>query len=1123
MRMDELWKRFVYVLCLIMASSTFALAQDASGKILGQVTDPQGASLAGARVVVTNTGTQVSRETVTDKDGNFQILSLPIGVYTVSAEKDGFKKVVSSEENLKINQALRIDLKLEVGANTEIIEVSSQGVLVETVNPTLGQSVTARPLVNLPLNGRNMLSLALLQPGVVDTNSSNGTVGVQGVSIAGGRVDSVSYLLDGGNNNSLLSNGVVFNPNPDTVAEFRILTSNYTAEYGRNGGGVISIVTKSGTNEYHGSAFDFVRNDAFNANSFFNKRNGLPREILKRHQFGFTVGGPISIPGLFSGKDRFFFFAGYQGQRQTQAQTTEVVQTFTPAELNGDFSLSGGGRPDPGVVDFLKQFPYFQPNASLAARGIIDPSRINSVARNYISNKLVPTSPTGELVSQSTAKNDSDELTFRLDFNFTSNDKLAVTLGSGRNPQNRPFSYSNVTGFPVSDTGNRYFSNFTYTKIISAALLNEARMTVQRLNTTRFKPAVKLPTPAELGIGVTPDRPGGPSQIEFDKGLILGFSPNGPQTIINNTFTYTDTVSWQKGNHNFKFGGAFSPYQNNTLYDFYVNGAFFLYGASDGGFTGNDFADFLLGLPNEYLQFGSAPSNIRTKSAYAFAQDEWRVRPNLTLSLGVRYEYAQPKFDTQGRSFSLRFGAKSQVFTDAPLGLLFPGDPNAPKGSNFSDKNDWAPRFGFAWDPFKDGKTSVRGGFGVFYDILKGEDNLQFNGQAPFFGFADLFFDPISKNPTKEVNYFSQPFVATGVPNSFPSRPPAPNVNFADSGFLPVGGGGVFYVDQNLRTPYVFQYNLSIQRQLVRNLMFEANYTGSSSRKLTGLVDANPFVGSKRLFNTLPGNSDISFSYLDEFRNVATGHYDSLQLSLQKQLSETKYIGNTYFTFAYTYAHNIDNASGYRERNSTVPAFNPGIFRSSADTDVRHRVTLSGGWDIPLDRWFPKVWDRVTKGWSVYPIFSYRTGFPLDVFASLRRSRTTRGPSGAGDAQLVRANLVGNNVGTFDAKQNQIFRGRNGNFYFNPDNFNRDGLVGYGTLPRNFFTGPGRTNFDLAFAKTTAIIKEKVNLEFRAEFFNVFNTVQFQNPSTNISSSQFGQITTTYDPRIVQLAARLTF
>src|SRR5215475_10099174 len=844
------------VITLLLGLQSAALSQDATARIEGTVTDQQGAVIVGAKVTVTNVATKVSRATVTDKEGRYQVRELPLGVYQISAEREGFKKVMSDEKTLQINQVLRVDPVLMVGASSETVEVSVQSSTVETVNPTLGQSVTSRPIVNLPLNGRNVLSLALLQPGVTETTGPSSG----GFSVAGGRGDSITFLLDGGNNNNLLSNLAVFNPNPELVAEFRILTSNYTAEYGRNGGGIVSVVTKSGTNQLHGSAYDFLRNDALNANTFFNNRDGLPKEILKRNQFGFTAGGPLYIPKVINGKDRMFIFGGYQGQRLVAKTTTAPVTVFTPAELKGDFSLSDlitPNTPDRRVVAFLQRNPFFQPDPTLASRGIIAPSRINSVAQKYISNNLIPTSSTGRLRSQGTRTDDSDDLLIKFDANATEKDQIAVTLGSGRNPAITPFSGgANVPGYPINGNNRRYYASISHTHTFSPRLLNVFRFNTQRINTEQAIPGLKLPTPAALGIGVTPDNPSGPTRMSFTGGLTVGFSPQGPTTLINNTFSYSDTLTWNVGNHGLKSGVTFSPYQNNTVFDFFVNGNFFFSGASGGIGTGNDFADFLLGLPDEYLQFGEAPSNIRSKSTYVFGQDEWRVRNNLTLTLGLRYEYNSPKRDTQRRSFSLNLGQRSTVFPNAPIGLLFPGDPGAPDGANFPDKNNFAPRFGFAWSPWKDGKTSVRGGFGVFYDILKGEDNLQFNGQAPFFGFSDLFFDPLGDNPTRETNYYSAPYVATGQPNSFPSRPPARNLDFAAAGFTPFGGGGVFFVDPHLRTPYTYQYSLSVQRELPGSMLAEVSYVGNSGHKFTSLVDENAFIlgTANRRYWLTPGN-----------------------------------------------------------------------------------------------------------------------------------------------------------------------------------------------------------------------------------------------------------------------------
>jgi hypothetical protein len=1157
----------VVLFCTLLFSTAAVWAQDPTGRILGTITDPKGAVVPGAKITVTNTGTQIHNETTTDRDGYFQVLDLPIGTYRVVIEKAGFRKIAIEDQMLTINRALRLDTQMELGSTNEVVEVSSQMTTVETVSATLGQTMVGSSITALPLNGRNTYDLALLLPGVVEVNPDSGAAGNFGV--AGGRSDSVTYLLDGGMNNNLLSNGVVFNPSPDTIAEFRILTSNYTAEYGRNAGGIVSAVTKSGTNQYHGGAFDFLRNDAFNANTFFNNLNGQPREVLKRNQFGANIGGPISIPKVVHGQDRMFFFVSYEGQRQVQTVTTDKIQVFTPKELNGDFSLSNGGAPDNGVVCYLtgnnldgtpcQQFDpsgsgnlvpgvahsFFQPDSAKAKLGIIDPAQINSVAAKYISSGLVPSDPSGFLIGQGGSKNNSDGLTGRFDLELTSKDRLSATLGSSRNPSNSPFRSTSTdpVGYGSTSAVHTYFANIGYTRTFSSTTLNEFRFTTQRHNQVQAVPAKTLPTPADLGVGVTPDQSTGPTRIFYATGLGLGFSSQGPTKLIDNTFTTADTFSWTHGRHNWKFGGSYSPYQNNTLFDFFVDGEFDFDGGAGIG-SSNSFADFLMGLPDFYLQFGSAPSNIRSHALYGFAQDEWHVSKSLTLTLGTRYEYSSPKLDTKGRSFSLHLGQQSVVFPGAPTGLLFPGDQGAPKGANFPDRNDWAPRVGFAWSPGSGGKTSIRGGIGVFYDILKGEDNLQFNGQAPFFGFAFLGWNPIN-NPTQEVNYLSQPFLSnnTGTPNSFPSKPPSPNLDFGAAGFLPFGGGGVFFVNPHLRTPYVYQYNLSVQREVAKNLLLEVSYVGNSSHKLTSLVDANPFqLGTfTRIFNNVPGGD---FSFLPEFRNISNGNYNSLEASLQKQFSGAGPLGQMGFILSYTYGHEIDNASGFRQRGSEVPFYNPRQFRTSGDFDLRHRISLSGVWDLPFGHAWASGPKRLTNGWSLAPIFVYRTGFPLDVFAPFTQSGSSPGPSGAGDRDNVRANFAaGTTVGnftTFDPKNQQTINGTPGNYFFNPNNFNTDGssnfgfptssqvvadlsLATYGSVPRNFLRGPGRTNLNLALIKETALAGERLKLTFRAEFFNIFNHTEFDNPDTGLQSGTFGQILSTADPRIIQLALKLNF
>ena len=1154
----------IRLLLFVLAASAACAAQEATARIYGTVYDEQGAVIPDTRIVVTNTGTGVERATATGKDGSFQVLALPIGNYKVRAEHSGFRVVNTAEQKLLINQALRVDIKMPVGAESQSVEVGAQAAPVETVNPTLGQSITGRTLTNMPLNGRDTLDLALLQPGVTESNDDSGAVG--NFSIAGGRTDSVTYLLDGGLNNDLLDNSNLLDPNPDAIAEFRLLTSDYTAEYGRNGGGIISVVTKSGTNDIHGSLFEFFRNRVLDANDYFNIQEGLPRADLKRNQYGATLGGPVI-------KDKTFFFLAYQGQRQIEAEADNRSPVFTTQELTGDFSNSStGGSPDPGVVAFLRKNPYFK--MGNASNGIIDPSKIDPVAQNYIAAGLIPSTPTGLLSTSLDSTDDRDELTGKFDFNLNSKDKLSATIGVNRTSSLNPFPYASFPGFPSLTLANYYFGNIAYTRIFSPTVLNEFHFIAHRSNYLADRAVGNLPSGPSLGIQITPDLTTGPTNLFFDNGLYVGPSENGPTRYIENTYSWTDALSWTRGKHNLKFGAGFSPYQENLVYDYYTNGEFDFYTGTIG--TGNPYANFLLGIPDAYYQGALAPSNIRSKSTYLFAQDEWHLSKRLVLTAGLRYEYNTPKTDTQGRTFSVIPGLQSKRFVNAPPGLVFPGDSGAPTGVNFPDKTNFAPRFGFAWDPTGSGKTSVRGGIGVFYDILKGEDNLQFNGQPPFVSNAALYFDDVGPHQVGPVGYLSDPFGSTGSVNPFPSKPPAADVDFTP--FLPINNTAFIYlVDPHLRTPYIYQYNLSLQRNLFADTVLEANYVGSSSHGLTSLKDINPTIlGSynRVLDSTCPPQyQDFGcFAQLPEFQNVSHANYNAFEASLTRQPKNSP-IGTVYYTFAYTYSHSLDNASGFRQRNYGVPFYDPNYFYASSDSDVRQRISFSGGWDLPFHRLLSTAPKRLTNGWSLYPILSWRTGFPIDISANLPYAYDPGNPgtSGAGDPYFSNVAVIAP-IKTYDPHTIRTINVLSyaddgsgncqitstpvtGNFIFDPNSFSNLPLENnpyydnenpcfpeidpvnnpadrtYG-LHRNTLRGPSRTNLDLTLAKATAI-NERFNLEFRADFFNLLNHTQFAQPTyingtTNVDSLNFGLITTTgtyrtAGPRIGQLALRLTF
>lgn len=1156
-----------------------AFPQDAYGKVIGTVYDQQGSVVPGATVNVINTATHISHTTISRGDGTFEVPELPIGPYQVQVEEAGFATATTQEKALQINQSLRFDITLKVGTTNESVTVNAAVSTVETVNPTVGATVVGDAIQQAPLNGRDTLNLALLQPGVTETNPDN--TGAGNYSIAGGRTDSVTFLLDGSLNNNLLDNSVVYDPNPDTIAEFRVLESNYSAEYGRNSGGIISEVTKSGTNEWHGSAFDYLRNGDLDANSYFNKINGVERDPLRRNQFGGTFGGPIKIPHLINGKDRFFFFVGYQGQRQSDQAIPVLSQVpvFTPAETACISTPAAGCNFsfDPNVIAFLAANPFYQdPNQPA---GFLNPAALNPVSVNYINKGLMPVTPSGLVTPAAAATDNRNELTMRFDFRLSQKDQLSVTLGGQRNPTLDPFvtadnlvPWANIDGFSVTGKINNYFVNAAYTRIFSAEKLNEVRFVTQRnhvLQGVPTGPNAKLTAEALGFTNLTPDNPSGPPLVDLNfLQTSIGYTYSGPTTLVNNTFGISDTFTWIQGQNTWKMGGGVSAYQNNQIFDFIVNGLYDF----DGTLTGNAFADFLLGAPTDYNQSPAAPSNIRSKSFYGFFEDEWHTTKRLMLTLGIRYEYNSPKYDTEGRTFSIVPGDQSARFPNAPVGLVFPGDQGAPSGVNFPVKNNWAPRIGFAWDAQGNGKMSVRGGFGVFYDILKAEDNFQFNGQPPFFSAAFFSFPTSLTGNTCDasnqygstITYFSDPYDSTCNTNTFPSKPSLSGpAYFSQPSSLPFGGPNMYFVDPHLRTPYTYQYNLSLQRSLASTLVAELDYIGSSSHGLTSLQDVNPFVlgTTDRVLNLMPGNSSCpdltegnpgglgcSFGSIQEFRNIVNADYNAMTASLTKQMGSSS-IGELYLTMAYTLGHNIDNASGFRQRNDFVPSYDPELFRASSDTDVRDRVTFSGGWGLPFDRGFPSAPKRLTQGWNLFPIFTWRSGFPLDVLANLpaESGSFAEGPSGAGDYLVVRSNVVGP-TNTLDPQKVQTFAGTVGHFWLNPTSFsnaqstdvtdctppgpgvfpsdfqavNCPSLRTYGTLPRNFLRGPDYVNLDMAISKITAIT-ERLKLEIRGDFFNMFNHTEFENPDTNITSATFGQVLNTYDPRIIQLAARISF
>lgn len=1151
------WGHFLLSLFLVSLFAPPIHAQ--RGEISGQVLDQAGGSIPDVRLSLLNLSLGLSRELSSAADGSFHFLLLQPGEYVLTAQRDGFGSAEVRDLQLRSDQNLRLRLLLRVGLEPTVVRVSDEEETLFSTSPSLGGTVASDVMRATPLVTRDVTSLALLFPGVLPSPPDQ--YGKTSYRISGGRVDTVTFLLDDGLDNDLLYNQVAYMPNLDSIAEFRVQTSSYPAEYGRNAGGIISMVTKSGSTEFHGSAFDYFRSDRFNANSFFDNLKGIPRDVYLQNQFGVSLGGPTPF---LRGSKKFFYFLSYEGTRQKQGLSNNEVFTYTPAELQGDFSQAGprnpstgSSTPNPGVAAFLQSHPYFQPDPVKAAQAIIDPAKIDPVASNYIAAGFIPTSASGYITSRAQSSINADELILKSDYIPSANGRFSLTLGATKQDLLDPFAFANVPGFPTVNQFRGGFFSSSFSKAIGPRLINDLKISADRNDREFQEPDIYQPGAPALGVNIHPDLSTGPALLLFSSGMQVGFGDKGTSRYVSNTYTFSDSISWERGNHHLTSGVGYSIFQNNSNASYLVNGQFVFYGTA----TSSDLADFLLGMPSAYLQAPNASLYTRSNFVYAFVQNDWKIATNFSVNVGLRYEYSTPKTDTQNRLYSIMPGHQSTVFPNAPVGMVFPGDPGAPHGTNFSDYDNFAPRLSFAWAPRNSQRFRLRGGFGVFYDILSAEDNLQFNGQEPFASSANLFFDP-SATPNGPAEFLAHPFQAAGVIDPFPSRNPPRNLNFAAKGLLPIGDllRNVVVVDPHLQTPYTYQYGLNLQTKLSTSVLLQVGYVGNSAHALTALADVNPMVlGTwNRVLNLTPGNSTCtpttddrcSFAVIREFKSLANANFNSLEVLLRKSFSQVPAFGGSYLTLGYTYSHTIDNASGFESRNAAVPAYDPTLFRTSSDSDLRHRLVATGGWTLPF-RYYLAQWpSRLTDGWNIAGMLSWRTGFPLDVFANLPSTYafTSPGPSGAGDPSLVHANLVAP-YQTLDPRLDNTFRGVAGNYWFNPGAFsnaqcpsNANGCVPgattfpndaqamansnvrtYGTLPRNYFRGPGQTNLDLAISKTTPLRRENLSLEARAEMFNALNHVQFANPVTNINDFFFGQVTQTANPRIIQLGLRLIF
>jgi hypothetical protein len=1132
----------VFGLGIIISSGGPAVAQQATALLTGSVKDASGAVVVGAKVTLKNANTNSARTQTTGKDGDFLFNLVPIGTYELTVEQTGFDKYVRKGITLEINQNARLDVALQVGTTSQVVEVTGDLAQVDTVSATLGKVETTQRILDLPLVERDTLQLGLLQAGVFAPDQDDGSGNP--FSVSGQRSESMTFLLDGADNNDFLGNNIVVNPNPDAVAEFKILTNNYTAEYGRTSGGIVNQVIMSGTNRVRGSAFEFFRNTALDASDYF--LGSVP--VLRRNLFGGTIGFPII-------KDKMFFFASYQGTRRSEGQNPGPLPVLSSNERTGDFSELLAGPNPVQLFDPTSGNPYNNNQVP------VDP-----VIANYITNYLPSSNRPGNLfVADPVASIREDQFIFRLDYNLSKKDTLAGVYIFNDTPDTFPFEIINgastggdvPVGSGFTDANRFQTGNLTWTRTISPTMVNELRFATNRVATFDAVPTTTT-SPSALGfLTVNPDDPKGtaPPLMSVTGNFNLGPSPQGPTKIHDTTFQYQDTLSWTHGRHDLKFGGDLRWVENNFNFDFYNNGSFFF--GQGGSFTGSTLADFVGGFFDNYFQFSNAVYGIRTHSYYFFGQDSWKATNRLTLSYGLRYEYNSPQLDPHNEIMGWFPGKQSTVFPLAPPDFLYPGDPGTPnKGLIYPDRNNFAPRFGFAWDVLGNAKLVMRGGFGIFYDIEDGALNLQFGGQPPFGYDANNFPCFGGSGCLNAVNgsYVSDPFqtASTGFSNPFPFAGKTgtffnPKIPFA------------FVTFPHFRTPYSQNFNYGFQYQLTKDTMIEAVYVGSLSRKAIASTETNyallSILQQQYLTNGYlnmnpecarplaacddpldPGGSPTGAGQVLTNVSEGTSSSNQFQLTVDKRLSH-----GVQFRLAYTNAKTIDDTSGFRARSSTfTDPTNPRLDRALADFDAPQRLVISPIWQIPSFHG-NSVARKITEGWTVATIVSFQSGNPFTLFSENN--------SGELDNFSDRPDVIGPIQIYHNPRQVQTLSGDcgggiAGHYYFNPASFecgvaNPIGLPAdpnltstgvplftHGNMGRNVLRGPGINNWDFSIQKDFKFTENK-SIEFRGEFFNAFNHVQFYSPTSQDGTvggdSLFGQITSDRGPRIIQFALKVYF
>ena len=1049
-----------------------AAAQVATGTILGGVTDTSGAAVPGALVTATNLDTQFTRSVNTDPSGQYSFPLMPVGKYKVDVTLDGFKSFSQTGIVLEVGRNARIDARVEPGNVTEVVSVTAEAPLIETSSASLSRAVSQNEVLNLPLVNRDLYQLLSITGGVTSNDASNSLGGPEQTTTVNGsqraQIGTVNFQLDGGNNTAGLRGTGNPAPNPEAIQEFRVITSNFSAEYGRYPAGVVDVVTKSGTNNWRGAAFEFFRDESLNAKRWAPPGATSVKEPLDRNQYGAAFGGPIS-------RDKTFFFTSYSGLRQTETYYRNTAVVPTAAERNGDFSQSSRRPTDPVTGQ-----PF--------AGGIIPVSRFDAAART-IQDRFVPQANLPNQFFEVSAADplETDEVTFKLDHQLTERRSMAVSYFYLKGKDTQPLSGSgNIPWVDRDFTWTQHNVNVADTWTLSPSMINQLKFTYTRQFGGRVNdPAISL---GDLGSNF---------RIQGDPTLprltITGFFTG--QTAIagpdagSDYWSIRDNIILSKGNHSFRFGGeaSYEKIVHDTLLDNY--GLFTFNGSK----TGNAYADFLLGLPATMSQ--DAPIRKLDNGAYfsVYVQDDYRVHSRVTLNLGVRYDVQMPLTDPLDRKLAFVPGARSQVAPNAPEGVLFPGDPGVGRGIVKTDLNNIAPRLGFAWDVLGDGRTSVRSALGIFYGSITGNEWNTTADNQPF-----TFRQSIPTVYTLADPYRNLP----GGVGPFPFEYDAANPRFA----FPAQ---VFGPSLDFVWPKTYQGNVTVEKQLGRDYSVQASYVAALGRNLPASIDRNypvfgPGATTANVNSRRPYQAGV-FAAVRVLESIFASDYHALQMSAEKR--GARFSAKAYYTYGKS-EEDVDYQGG------GLPAVQNSnridLERGRTSADRRHVFTFSGIYAVNHFGNASPVVKALLNDWTISTIVRLQSGAPFTVSAGVDRNFD--------GLTNDRADINGDpKLDTSRPREELIEQ------WFDTTVFSQPAIGADGTARRNIIDGPGIRNVDLGIFRDMRLIGQ-TRLQVRLEATNVFNIVNLMNPGSTLNApATFGKIRSARDMRTIQLGARFSF